>query len=199
LLGIHREVGHRLALMPEAAELLSSLRLPRGETVLYAACESGTKARTPPGVISVLRLSAQSGARERLSYARAKLFPHADLLRDRYPFARRGGADAYTRVAIRVLHSRGAGRAMGLAPGASARADGPSPMGLIPKLCEAHRGPAPRWRDRRGAGGPAICPAPSTSTAEGVGRTANAEAKARGSATRRLGRPDARGERQIGL
>lgn len=89
-LGIEQELGHRLALVPQAADLAASLQLPSDETGLYAALRVGERDTYPTGVISVLKLSAQQGTRERLAYARAKLFPSAELLRDRYTLARRG-------------------------------------------------------------------------------------------------------------
>ena len=90
-LGIAHEVGYRLSLMPEAAPLLSRLQLPRTETTLYAASRlEGDGHGT--GVISLLKLCAQRGARRRAAYAWAKVFPSRAVLRQRYRVARRGNA-----------------------------------------------------------------------------------------------------------
>lgn len=91
-LGIGDEMGHRLSLVPAAATHLAALQLPSSETGLYAAMritEAGSQAR---GVISLLQLAAQPSMRGRAAYIQAKLFPTADVLRDRYAVARRGGA-----------------------------------------------------------------------------------------------------------
>ena len=89
-LGIAGEMGHRLSLVPEGAELGRALGLPSEETDLYAALRVGHAGSYPAGVISLLQLSAKRDARERAAYVREKLLPPADLLRERHAFARRG-------------------------------------------------------------------------------------------------------------
>jgi hypothetical protein len=101
-LGVENEMGHRLALVPEAAALVAELELPQRETDLYAAMrvtEAGGHAR---GVVSLLQLASQPGARERVAYVQAKLFPPADVLRESYGVARRGRRGMALARALRI-------------------------------------------------------------------------------------------------
>lgn len=90
-LGIAHEFGYRLSLVPEAEQLVRQLRLPRVETSRYAAMRFEQEGGSG-GLVSLLKLDAQTGLRRRLGYAATKLFPSDDVLRQRYRFARRSRA-----------------------------------------------------------------------------------------------------------